>query len=349
MLRSLGRELRPAAGRGARSARTSAWMRASSESRGRVDRVVVRDVLVCPQHELHLARVLAPGGEEAVVGEGGGGVLLAPDDRLARADLLPQRRGRVEEEEVHLAAGGERPQHGEVAGRDPRQAEERDALGEVDERRARLAAARTPARAARRGSARQGAAAGGSRARPARRPRREVDLTARPAAHHLRAVERVAVEQLGEVAEGGEPAGAAVGVVGVAQVDAQVAQPRLVEALADDLEQRPHRALRRPRVGVGVDPGRGRDGVTDEPVRERELDVRAHAVSSAGRRAEAGGEALREPALHASRRDGDDVGREGVGQRIGQEAAEGLDQSVGAFSSVDMQHGRVRSVRPTSL
>ena len=268
----------------------------------------------------------------------------------SRAPIFSHSAGRrVEEEEVHLAAGGERAQHGEVAGRDPRQAEERDALGEGDER----GLGSQPL-------ARLLDSLGGARlveALPQAAPELglpgglagEVDLTARPAAHHLRAVEGVAVEQLGEVAEGGEPAGAAVGVVGVAEVDAQVAQPRLVEALADDLEQRPHRALRRPRVGVGIDPGRGGDGVTDEAVREGELDVRAHAVGSAGRRAEAGGEALREPALHASRRDGDDVGREGVGQRIGQEAAECLDQSVGAFSSVDMQHGRVRSVRPTSL
>ncbi len=84
---------------------------------------------------------------------------------------------------------------------------------------------------------------------------------------------------------------------------------------------------RRPRVRVGVDARRGRDGVADEPARERELDVRAHAVGAAGRRAEAGRQALGEPALHPARRDGDDLGRERVGQRIGQEPAEGLDQS----------------------
>ena len=276
-------------------------------------------------------------------------VVGAADDRRPVADLVPQRGRRVEEEEVHLAAGGERAQHGEVAGRDPRQAEERDALGEGDERGVRsqpLARLLEPL-----------GGAGLVESLPQPAPELglpgglagEVDLAARPAAHHLRAVERVAVEQLGEVAQGGEPASAPVGVVGVAEVDPQAAQPRLVEALADDLEQRPDGACRRPRVGVGVDPGRGRDGVADEPVREGELDVRAHAVGAAGRRAEAGGEALREPALHPSRRDGDDVGREGVGQRIGQEAAECLDQSVGAFSSVDVKHGRVRSVRPTSL
>ena len=242
MLRSLGSER---AGRGGRrSARTSAWMRASSESAGASIAWWCATCSSRPEHELHLARVLAPRGEEAVVGEGGGGVVLAADDRLARADLLPQRRGRVEEEEVHLAAGGERAQHGEVAGRDPRQAEERDALGEGDERGlgsqplARLLESL--------------GGAGLVQSLPQPAPElglpgglgREVDLTARPAAHHLRAVERVAVEQLGEVAEGGEPAARGGRRRRGCRGGPQVAQPRLVEALADDLEQRPHRALR---------------------------------------------------------------------------------------------------------
>ena len=40
----------------------------------------------------------------------------------------------MEEEEVHVAAGGERAQDGEVAGGKPGEAEQRDAVGKVDER-----------------------------------------------------------------------------------------------------------------------------------------------------------------------------------------------------------------------
>ena len=150
-------------------------------------------------------------------------------------------------------------------------------------------------------------------------------------------MQRVAVEQLGEVADGREPPRAPVGVVLFAQVPREAAQPRLVQALADDVEQWPDGALRLPRVRFGIDARRGRDGVAGEPARERELDVRADAVEAAGRRAEARRHPLRQPALHPAGGDGDDVGRERVGQRVGQEAAERLDQGVGAFSSVDVK------------
>ena len=235
-----------------------------------LDGVVVGDVVVRAEHELHLARVLAPGGEQAVVGERGGVVVGAADDRLALADLVPQRRRGVEEEDVHLATGGERAQDVEVTGRAGGSG--RRARGARADRRARgrLAAARTPARAARPGSARRAARAAGARAPPARRPRRQVDLAARPAAHHRRPVQRVAVEQLGEVADGREAARAPVGVVLGAEVDREAAQPRLVQALADDVEQRPDGAGGRPRIGLGIDARGSRDGVADEPVRERE-------------------------------------------------------------------------------
>jgi hypothetical protein len=73
-------------------------------------------------------------------------------------------------------------------------------------------------------------------------------------------------------------------------------------------------------------------------VRERELDVRAHAVGAAGRGAEARRQPLREPALHAAGGHGDDVRRERVRQRVGEEPAERLDQAVRALSSVDVKH-----------
>jgi hypothetical protein len=197
----------------------------------------------------------------------------------------------VEEEEVDLAARRERAQDREVAGRDPRQAEERDALREVDERGVGLQS-----------SACLLDSFGGARLAnvlPQAAPElglprglaREFDLAARPAAHHLRAVERVAVEQLGEVAERGEPAGAAVGVVGIAEVEASRASHGS-RATRRRLEQRPYRALREPRVGVGIDARRGRDRVPASRARRGELDVRADAVGAAGARAEARGHPL---------------------------------------------------------
>ena len=239
---------------------------------------------------------------------------------------------------MDVAPGRERAQDVEVPGGEPREAEERDALGEVDERGVRPQAL-----------ARRLEPLGGARLdQPLAQPppqlglpgglRGHVDLAARPAADHGRAVQRVAVEQLGEVADGREAAGAPVGVGRRAEVDREAAQPGLAQALADDLEQRPHRALRDPRVGVGIDPRRGGDRLAGELVGERELDVGADPVGAAGRRAEAGRHPLRQPALHAPRRHGDDVRRERVGEWVGQEPAEGVDQSVGAFSSVDVQH-----------
>ena len=256
----------------------------------------------------------------------------------ARADLVPQRGRGVEEEDVDVAAGRERAQDVEVAGGEAREAEQREALGEVDERRVcaePLAGGLEPL---------GGAGLGEASAQPPPQLRlpgrlgRHVDLAARPAADHRGAVERVAVEQLGEVADRGEAARAAVGVVLAAEVDGEAAQPRLVERFADDLEQGPDGALRRPGVEVGLDPGGGRDGVADEPVREREVDVRAHAVGAAGGGAEAGGHPLGQPALHAPRGHGDDVRRERVGQGVGEEPAERVDQRVRALSSVDVEH-----------
>jgi hypothetical protein len=118
----------------------------------------------------------------------------------------------------------------------------------------------------------------------------------------------------------------------------EAGQPRLVQAPVDDVEQRPDRALGQPRVRLGLDAGGGGHGVRDEPPRRREADVRAHPVGAAGARAEASCHPLRQPPLHPARRDGDDLGRERVGQRLGQQVAERLDQAVGPFCSMDVKH-----------
>ncbi len=281
------------------------------------DRVVVGDVLVRAEHELHLARVLTPGGEQAVVGEGGGGVVGAADDRRRGRRSCSHSAGEGWRRKTCTSRPAARARStSRWPGREAGQAEERDALGEVAQRR------RCAEPLARRLEPLGGAGVGEPLPQPPPQlglPGRlfgHVDLAPRPAAHHRRPVQRVAVEQLGEVADGGEPPRAPVGVVLAAQVGRQAVQPRLLQALADDLEQRPDGALRRPRVGLGVDARRGRDRVADELVRERERDVRADAVGSAGGGAEARGEALGQPALHPPGRNGDDVGLERVGQWV---------------------------------
>ena len=164
----------------------------------------------------------------------------------------------------------------------------------------------------------------------------------RPGADHVRAVQGVAVEEVGEVTERGEPtrsAGGVHGPVGAAQVGSEGVQPGLVQAGVDDLEQRPDRRLGQPRVGIGLDARRGRDRIADEPARRGERHVGAHPVAPAGRRAEPVGHPLGQPAHHPPRGHAHDVGREGIRPAAGPAAAQRLDQPVGAFGSVDVQHG----------
>ena len=160
---------------------------------------------------------------------------------------------------------------------------------------------------------------------------------ARPRADHLGPVQRVAVEQVGEVPDGWRSAARGPRPT-PPRCAARLRSHGSPSALVDDLEQRPHRPLRQPRVRVRVDPGGRRDRVADEPARRRELDVGAHAVAAPGRRAEARRQPLRQPALHPARRHGDDLGRERVGERVGQQRAERLDEAVGPFGSVDVEH-----------
>ena len=75
-----------------------------------LDRVLVRR-RVGPDDELQLARVLPPGGEQAVARPGDRRVLGAADHaRRLGGDPLPQGRRRVQQEQVHVAVLGQRPQ-----------------------------------------------------------------------------------------------------------------------------------------------------------------------------------------------------------------------------------------------
>ena len=210
---------------------------------------------------------LPPRGEQPVVGERGGRVVgAARRPRGARRATVSHSAGDgCSRKRCTSRCGGERAQarRGGRPGSRVRPNSERR-VGQVDERRRRRAAARTR---------RSSRSAGLGLAEPRAQPPPQLGLPALAsvaraahAAHHLRPVQRVAVEQLGEVADGGE-ARARRSASPRAEVGGERRQPRLVQALVDDLEQRPDRALRQPRVGARVDARGGRDRVADQPAR----------------------------------------------------------------------------------
>jgi hypothetical protein len=141
----------------------------------------------------------------------------------------------------------------------------------------------------------------------------------------------VAVVEVGEVTGRAEPA--RPGAPGEVAGDRR--QPRLVHAGVDQVEQRPHRPLGQPRVCLPVDAGGGGDGTADQPSREREVDVGAHAVGPPRRHAEPGGEPLCQPPLDAPGRDRDHFCLERVGEAGAEHVPQVGDQRVGAFGAVD--------------
>ena len=124
---------------GWRSSRTSACIRASSVSVVcAAELVVMVDVRSDgSDDELELAGVPTPRGEQPVDRQSGGGVSATVHDRGLFGERLahpaPQRRGRVEEEQVDLAHVGDRPEHVEVRARHPRQTEQRQSLRQVEQ------------------------------------------------------------------------------------------------------------------------------------------------------------------------------------------------------------------------
>ena len=318
-----------------------------------VERPVVVEARPPAQHELHLARVPAPGAEQGVERHPGAAVVGAePRPRALRegADALPQRGRGVEQEEVDLAVVGDGPEHVEVARRKARQAEERDALGELEDaglltqpparvgqalRRARGAHPRAqpppelglPARAVRKGRiVAVGVVAGG------------------PGAEHARPVDAVAVEQVGDVAHAREAPPGALGLLGggagppPVQVGRQAREPRIAEVGVHHVEQRPHQALDQPRVTLAPDPGGGRQGVAHQPPGEREFDVRADPAGRGIAGTQARRERLGEPALDPARGDRDDLRGKRIPGRGLEQLRQPGDQTVRALRTVSVDH-----------
>ena len=286
------------------------------------------------EHELELARLAAPRGEQAVarrprrpiLGAGRRGLLI----RQCELDLIPQRRGGMEQQQVDVAAGGERMHDLELGAGQPRQPEQRQPGREVEQLRLGP-------------QAHAGAGESFGRARDAdpraqRPPQLWLPAVAgapRPVDEQRRAAGRVGVEQPGDQPHAGEAA-ARRGV----EMGGDRLEPGFGGARLDRREQRPHDPLGGPRVGVGIDPGRGRKRAAEEPRRERELDVRADAVPSPGPGpdAEPCRQRLGQPSLHATGRNRDDLPLERVARGRGEDLAEGVGEPVGALCSVDVQH-----------
>ncbi len=182
--------------------------------RGVVDRVVVVDhAFGAGEHELHLAPVVAPGGEQAVVGEPPClvvGASMHPGLSSSTCDALPQLGRWVEQKQVHVAVGGERAEDLKPSRRQTGETEEREAPGQLSARRlfAQYRAGSLQSfRRARPGEPIAQAPPelglpGGIRRERTRRPVRV--LTGGPGEQHLGAIERVPVEQLGEVPNAAE-------------------------------------------------------------------------------------------------------------------------------------------------
>jgi hypothetical protein len=297
-----------------------------------LDRVVVVHVVGALQNHLHLARVAAPGGEQAVRRQLGGRI-LAPDARRHRdlVDLVPQRGGRVQEEQVQVAPSRERFEDVPVAGGKPRQPEDRHLRGQIDDIRVRLQHLTRPLQALRR--------PGLADPRPQAPPQPPLPLPGRrllrrgPRQHGVRAVQRVPVEQLGQMPNGREPPRPLQRIGPVrrsTEVCRQQLHPRLAEALVDDLEQRPHGSLRQPRIGLRLHARRRGHGRPHQPPGRREVHVRADPEPSR--------QLLRDPPLHPPSRDSHDLLSERVAGRRCEQRPERLDEAVSATGAVEVKH-----------
>jgi hypothetical protein len=129
---------------------------------------------------------------------------------------------------------------------------------------------------------------------------------------------------------------------GAAKMESEPAQPVLIEVLIDDAKKRPHQALRKPRIALRLD-SRGRsNSIADQRPGRWKLDVRANAIGTPGARTQASREPLRDPAFHPTGMDRNYLRGEWIGQSVDQKLAESLDQPVGAFGSMDVEHAVIR-------
>ena len=303
------------------------------------------------QHELELARVLAPGGEQRMAWDLRRRVLRAAGHRDGRPQPLghggPQPVGGMQQEQVDVTPARERPQDLKVAGREPGQTEQRQPGRKGNQQRVLGQPLSGPPAALRRSrQADPGPQPPPQLGLPDRAGRQlgpeRIDIVARrPRLDHRRAVQRVVVKETGEVADDGQPAVGPDQVRWIAVVPEEVrqgGQPRLAQGRADDIEQRPRSPLGQPRVMLGVDPrGRSND-IAEQALGEGEPHTGADPVGAPGAGAELAGQPLGQPPLHPAGGYGDDLVGERIGQGLGEQRAERLGETVGTLGAVEDQH-----------
>ena len=108
--------------------------------------------------------------------------------------------------------------------------------------------------------------------------------------------------------------------------------PRLARGGVEHLQQRPHRPLGVPRVGVGRTADRPDDRLGHQGGGGAERHSCADAVAIGG--AEPVREALRQPPLHALRGHGHHLGGEGLRERPGEHLGQGIGEHVGPLRPV---------------
>jgi hypothetical protein len=192
----------------------------------------------------------------------------------------------VEGEQVHVAVAGEGAQHVEVARRKAGEAEQGEPFGQVDQRRilgqGRAALDQALGRAGGADRLAQVAPQVGLPGHVVGELPAVTVLVApvEPGQHHRRPVDGVAVEQVGQVADGGEPPVAVGGLgIGAPEVGREDLHLGGADAGVDHLEERPRQPLRPPGVGVAPDPGGAGQGIADQVAGEREPQVGADAVT----------------------------------------------------------------------
>jgi hypothetical protein len=248
----------------------------------------------------------------------------------------------MEHEHMHVPPDRQRAQHVEVPRGQPRQPKERDPGRQIDER----------------GIVPQPRTSALNSLRliwnpdPLAQPPPELRLPhairgdvpilpASPGTNHLRPMQRVAIEQLREMPNRTEPPSPTrrVHVIGApAQMRGQAGEPRLPQTPIHHLEQSPNRPLRQPRIRIRLDPRRRRHRIPDKPPGRREVDVRAHPIAPPIRCPKPVRHPLGEPPLHPARRHGNDLGREWLGHRVGQQHPKRLDKAVSPLGSMDVEH-----------
>jgi hypothetical protein len=268
------------------------------------------------QQQMRLARSAGPGTRQSVRHHRAGVGRAEPRpcrERRGRAgEALPPRRRRHRRQEVDVASSGQRGEDLEVRGGQAGQPEQQHTLGNSGLEAAGAQCSDVVGDA--------GGVAGHSPALDEQAPqlglpqqRRcqliagRIDVgTPLPGRHHRHAVQRVAIEQVGD---GTCPHG----VGGQAE-----AMAVFVQQIVEGPGERPDRPGR---VDLGA-----ADGTSHERAREDELDVRGDAVGRRGRRrTEPLGETTHQPGAHPIARNGNEI----AGERIGRWSGQHLGRPVG--------------------